>query len=103
MTMLQKFKVESKQLYPWLDYNNGKMFCLWCCKYGYLSNASSSFVTGGCAHLKIDTLQSHDISTGHNIVVKARRAQKTSDCPFTGRKINFFFPIATWLLNILKW
>ena len=22
---------------------------------------------------------------------------------FPGRKINFFFPVATWLLNILKW
>ena len=41
MTTLRKFRVEWKQLYPWLDYNNGKMFCLWCCEYGNLSNASS--------------------------------------------------------------
>ena len=43
-TTLRKFRVEWKQLYPWPDYNNGKMFCLWCCEYGNLSNASSSFV-----------------------------------------------------------
>ena len=30
-TMLRKFRVECKQLYPWLDYKDGKMFCLWCC------------------------------------------------------------------------
>ena len=78
-TTLQKFRVEWKQLYPWLDYNNGEMFCLWCCEYGNLSNALSSFVTGGCTNLKIniDTLRSHDISTGHDNVVKACRAQKT--------------------------
>ena len=75
-TKLRKFRVEWKQLYPWLEYNNGKMFCLWCCEYGNLSNASSSFVTGGCTNLKIDTLRSHDISTGHDNVVKACRAQK---------------------------
>ena len=39
-TTLRKFRVEWKQLYPWLDYNNGKMFCLWCCEYGNLTNAS---------------------------------------------------------------
>ena len=61
--MLRKVRVEWKQLYPWLDYKDGKMFCLWCCEYGNLSNASSSFVTGGCTNLKINTLQSHDIST----------------------------------------
>ena len=75
-TTLRKFRVEWKQLYPWLDYNDGKMFCLWCCEYGNLSNASSSFVTGGCTNFKIDTLRSHDISTGHDNVVKARCAQK---------------------------
>ena len=58
----------------WTVYNNGKMFCLWCCEYGNLSNASSSFVTGGCTNLKINTFRSHDISTGHDIVVKACRA-----------------------------
>ena len=31
-TTLRKFRVEWKQLYPWLDYN-GKMFCLWCCEF----------------------------------------------------------------------
>ena len=41
--MLRKVRVEWKQLYPWLDYKDGKMFCLWCCEYGNLSNASSSF------------------------------------------------------------
>ncbi len=61
--MLRKFRVEWKQLYPWLDYKDGKMFCLWCCEYGNLSNASSSFVTGGCTNLKINMLQFHDIST----------------------------------------
>ena len=61
-TMLRKFRVEWKQLYPWLDYNNGKMFCLRCCEYGNLSNDPSSFVTGGCTNLKIDTPRSHDIS-----------------------------------------
>ena len=30
-----------------------------------------SFVTGGCTNLKIDTLPSQDISTGHDNVVKA--------------------------------
>ena len=74
--MLRKFRVEWKQLYPWLDYNNGKMFCLCCCEYGNLSDASSSFVTEGCTNLKIDTLRSHDISTGHDNMVKARCAQK---------------------------
>ena len=45
-TTFQKFRVEWKQLYPWLDYNDGKMFCFWFCEYnGNLSNASSSFVT----------------------------------------------------------
>jgi len=68
-------------LYPWLDYKDGKMFCLWCCEYGNLSNASSSFVTGGCTNLKISTLRSHDISTGHDNVVKARRAQKNQRLP----------------------
>lgn len=52
------------------------MFCLWCCEYGNLSNALSSFVTGGCTNLKINTLRSHDISSGHDNVVKAHRAQK---------------------------
>ena len=52
------------------------MFCLWCCEYSNLSNASSSFVTGGCTNLKTNTLRSHDISTGHDDVIKARRAQK---------------------------
>ena len=75
-TTLRKFRVEWKQLYPWPDYNNGKMFCLWCCEYGNLSNASSSLVTAGCTNLKIDTLRSHDISTGHDNVVKARCTQK---------------------------
>ena len=60
----------------WTGYNNGKMFCLWCCEYGNLSNASFSFVTGGCTNLKIDTLRSHDISTGHNNVVKVYCALK---------------------------
>ena len=75
-TMLWKFRVEWKQLYPWLDYNNRKMFCLYCCEFGNLSDASSSFVTGGCTNLKIDTLRSHDISTGLDNMVKARYAQK---------------------------
>lgn len=71
-TTLQKFNgIEWEQLYPWLDYKDGKMLCFRCCEYGNLSNASSSFVSGGCTNLKIDTLQSHDISTGHNNVVKA--------------------------------
>ena len=52
------------------------MFCLCCCEYGNLSDASSSFVTGGCTNLKIDALRSHDISTGHDNMVKARCAQK---------------------------
>ena len=63
---LRKFKVDWKQFYPWPDYNNGKMFYLWCCEYGTLSNALSSFVTGGCTNLKIYMLRSHDISTGYN-------------------------------------
>ena len=85
-TMLWKFRVEWKQLYPWLDYKDGKMFCLWCCEYGNLSNASSSFVTGGCTNLKINMLWSHYISTSHDNVVKACRAQKKpSSCPFSKR------------------
>ena len=52
---VQKFRVEWKQLYPWLDYNNGKMFCFWCCEYGNFSNASSSVITGRCTNLKIDS------------------------------------------------
>ena len=51
-TVLRKFRVEWKQLYPWLDYKDGKMFCLWCCEYSNLSNALSSFVTGGSTNLK---------------------------------------------------
>ena len=27
--MLRKVRVEWKQSYPWLDYKDGKMFCLW--------------------------------------------------------------------------
>ena len=57
-------------------YINAKMFCLCCCEYGNLSSASSPFATGGCTNLKIDMLRSHDISTGHDNVVKARCAQK---------------------------
>ena len=57
-------------------YNSGKMFCLCCCEYGNLSSASCPFATGGCTNLTIDTLRSHDISTGHDNVVKARCAQK---------------------------
>ena len=51
------------------------MFCLYCCEYGNLSDASSSFATGGCTNLKIDTLGSHDIS-GQDNMVKARCAPK---------------------------
>ena len=100
-TMLWKFRVEWKQLYPWLDYKNGKMFCLCCCEYGKLSDASSSFVTGGCTNLKIDTLRSHDISTGHDNMVKARCAQKKPSCS----TVTLFEPVqlGQYNLHFVQW
>ena len=73
---LRKFGVEWKQAHSWLDSKDEKLFCFWCCEYSNLSNASLSFVTVRCTNLKMNTLRSHDISTGHDNVVEARRAQK---------------------------
>ena len=41
------------------------MFCTWCEEKKNLSDASSSFVTGGCTNFCLESLRSHAGSVGH--------------------------------------
>ena len=44
-TTLWKFRVEWKQLYPWLDYKDGKMFCLWSYEYSIFELFANCYIS----------------------------------------------------------
>ena len=62
-----------KRAFPWLIYQDGKMYCVDC--QNSESNVECSFVTG-CVNFRLYSIRSHDQSFSHKQVVAACLARE---------------------------
>ena len=61
---VRHFHPEWKNTFPWVIYNDGKMFCSTCLDFPEKSSDASSF-TSSCSNFRMESLRSHAKSTRH--------------------------------------
>ena len=61
----RRFSQSWTKSFPWVKFENNKMFCKTCLKYPRLSDKDSKFVKDGCTNFHVKSLQTPHSSRAH--------------------------------------
>ena len=58
-----------EEKWPWLKYNEDKMFCIYCMEFPSIANPAHSKKTNtfidGCTHFRVESMKAHQVSEPH--------------------------------------